>query len=169
MRRLPEETVRPSRTQRKLAAEAVTELAHRLTELPDATFKRLPLSDELRAEFSQVRKMKASAARERQLRHLGSELREDEELLARLKETLAGHDQKSRDEARLLHQFETWRTRLVDEALHAVTLNEVCAALPGLDRKALLDLIERYVQRCDKAAYRGIFRLLQEAERKGAG
>jgi hypothetical protein len=63
MRRLPPDSERPSRTQRKLAAEAVVELAHQLAALPDVAFRGLPLPKELREEFTQARNMKACAAR----------------------------------------------------------------------------------------------------------
>ena len=75
MRRLPPDSERPSRTRRKLAAEAVVELVHQLAALPVVAFGRLPLPQELRNEFEQVRNMKACAARARQLRHLAGELR----------------------------------------------------------------------------------------------
>lgn len=160
MRRLPEVPERPSRTQLKHAAEAVTELAQRLAELPEATFRRLPLPEELRAEFAQVRVMKVSGARARQLRHLGSVLREDAELLAQLQEVLAGHSQAQRDEARALHRIEELRTRLVDPQQGAAALDELAAVAPGIDRGALQQQIELYRRNADKKAFRTIFRLL---------
>lgn len=161
MRRLPEAPPeRPSRTKRKHAAEAVTELAHHLAELPEATFRRLPLPEELRAEFGQVRAMKVSGARARQLRHLGSALREDAELLAQLQEVLAGHSQAQRDEARTLHRIEELRSRLVDPQQGAAALDELVTVAPGLDRGALQQQIELYRRHADKKAFRTIFRLL---------
>lgn len=160
MRRLPPDSERPSRTQRKLAAEAVVELAHKLADLPDATFKRLPLTEELRAEFSQVRKMKASAARERQLRHLGSELRADEELLAELTAVLGGHSQARRDEAQHFHQIEELRESLLDPKYGSAALADLESRAPHLDHAALRHQIELYRRTGDKKVYRAIFRLL---------
>ena len=51
MRRLPPDSERPSRTRRKLAAEAAVELAHQLAALPEVAFRGVPLPPEL---FSHV-------------------------------------------------------------------------------------------------------------------
>lgn len=163
MRRIADLPERPSRTKRKHAAEAVTELAHELAELPEATFRRLPLPDDLRAEFAQVRGMKASAARERQLRHLGGALRDDADVLEQLREVLAGHSQAQRDEARLLHQLEGLRTRLCDPQQSAAALTEAATAYPALDGAALRHQLELYRRDADKKAFRTIFRLLAAA------
>lgn len=163
MRRLPAGTERPSRSARKRAAGEVTELAHQLAELPEAAFRRLPLPEELRAEFAQVRTMKASAARERQLRHLGGVLRDDAALQGELQAELSGHSQVQRDAARALHRLEELRARLLDPATAAMALAEV-AARPGLDLAALQQQLERHRRDGDKKAFRAIFRLLAASE-----
>jgi ribosome-associated protein len=163
MRRLPADYERPSRSALKRAAEAVTDLAHRLADLPDAAFRRLPLTDELRAEFVLVRGMKDSGARARQLRHLGSALREDAELLEQLQSVLAGHSQAQRNDARALHRIEELRTRLLDPELSSAVLLELAETAPNLDRAALQRAINAYRGSNDKKAFRTIFRLLQSA------
>ena len=162
MRRLSPDSERPSRTQRKLAAEAVVELAHQLAALPDAAFKGLPLPPELRAEFVQVRKMKACAARARQLRHLAGALRADEELVVALNTALGGQRRLSREEALRFHQREELRESLLDPQHGDALLFALQQKAPALDHAALYEQITRYRQSGDKKYYRAIFRLLEQ-------
>lgn len=162
MRRLPPDSERPSRTQRKLAAEAVLELAHQLSTLPDATFRGLPLPKELREEFAQVRNMKASAARARQLRHLAGTLRADEELLAALNTVLGGQRRASREEALRFQQREALRESLLDTHQSDEVLSALQQSAPGLDHAALREQIKRYRQTGDKRYSRAVFRLLEQ-------
>ena len=162
MRRLPPDSERPSRTRRKLAAEAVVEVAHQLAALPEAAFKGLPLPRELRDEFVQVRKMKACAARERQLRHLAGALRADEELLAALSAALGGQRRLSREEALRFRQREELRESLLDPHHGDTALYALAQRAPALDHAALHEQIARYRQTGDKKYYRAIFRLLEQ-------
>ena len=162
MRRLSPDMERPSRTQRKLAAEAVVELAHQLAALPDAVFKGLPLPQELRAEFIQVRKMKASAARARQVRHLAGELRADEELLAAVNTALGGQRRLSREEALRFQQREELRESLLDPHHGDEALYVLEQSAPDLDHAALHEQIALYRQTGEKRYYRAIFRLLEQ-------
>ena len=164
MRRLPPEMERPSRTQRKLAAEAVVELADQLAALPETAFKGLPLPQELRAEFVQVRKMKPCAARARQVRHLAGELRADEELLAALNSALGGQRRLSREEALRFQKREELRESLLDPQHGAEALYALEQSAPELDHAALYEQIERYRQTGEKRYYRAIFRLLEQGE-----
>ena len=162
MRRLSPDTERPSRTQRKLAAKAVVELAHQLAALADTAFNGLPLPREVRAEFEQVRKMKPCAARARQLRHLAGELRADDDLLAALSTALGGQRRLSREEALRFHQREELRESLLDPHHGAAALSALQQSAPDLDHAALYEQIERYRHTGDKRYYRAIFRLLEQ-------
>ena len=162
MRRLPPDSERPSRTRRKLAAEAVVELAQQLAALPEPAFKGLPLPRELRAEFEQVRNMKPCTARARQVRHLAGELRADDELLAALGTALAGKRRLSREEALRFQQREELRESLLDPHHGAAALYELEQSAPDLDHAALHEQIERYRQTGEKRYYRAIFRLLEQ-------
>ena len=163
MHRLPPDVERPSRTQRKLAAEAVVELAHQLAALPETAFKGLPLPPEMRAEFEQVRKMKPTAARARQLRHLAGELRADDELQARLGTALSGKRRLSREEALRFQQREELRESLLDPHHGDTALYALAQRAPALDHAALHEQIARYRQTGDKKYFRAIFRLLEQA------
>jgi ribosome-associated protein len=162
MRHLPPDSERPSRTQRKLAAEAVVELTHQLAALPDTAFKGLPLPRELRAEFEQVRTMKPTAARARQLRHLAGELRADEELLVALGTAVGGQRRLSREEALRFQQREELRESLLDPHHGAAALYALEQRAPDLDHAALREQLELYRQTGEKRYYRAIFRLLEQ-------
>ncbi len=163
MRQLSPDTERPSRTQRKLAAEAVVDVAHQIAALPEPAFKGLPLPKELRVEFEQARKMKACAARARQLRHLAGELRDDDELLAALNSALSGKRRLSREDALRFRQREELRERLLDPQHGSVLLGGLEQSAPALDHAALREQVELYRRTGEKRYYRAIFRLLEQA------
>ncbi len=165
MQHLPPDSERPSRTQRKLAAEAVVAVAHQLAALPEAVFKGLPLPQELRDEFEQVRTMKPCAARARQLRHLAGALRADADLLAALTTALGGQRRSSREETLRFRQREALRESLLDPQQGAAVLAALEQSVPDLDPAALHEQIERYRQTGDKRYYRAIFRLLEQGGR----
>lgn len=161
------EEVYSSRTARKEAAHAVTDLAHQIAELPEATFRRLQLNDETRAAFVVARALKASSARARQLRHLGALLREDEEMLSGIRQTLEGNDQRQLADNKLFHDLEGLRDRLLAGEGGAVALAEARIAFPLLDSVALKSAIAKYRKDGDKKAFRTVFRLLRDAAAKG--
>ena len=162
------EEVYSSRTARKEAVQAITELAHQIAELPEATFRRLQLNDETRAAFVVARGLKASSARARQLRHLGALLREDEEMLAGIRQTLAGNDQRQLADNKLFHDLEGLRDRLLAPESSAAALAEARTAFPTLDQVALKNALAQHRKDGDKKAFRTVFRLLREAAAKGA-
>ena len=163
MRPAPPQDQKPSRTAIKLAALAVTELCHKIADLPDAAFRRLPLSAETRADFEIARSLKSSGARDRVLRHLSAVLREEDEQLAQLRAALDGTDQQHRDESRLFHHLETLRDRLLDPEQQAVALAQAVQEFPALDRPALERALKLYHKTADKAAFRAVFKLLRDA------
>lgn len=162
---LPQDS-RPSRTAVKRAALAVTELAHRIAELPEATFRRLPLDADTREDFATARALKPSGARDRLLRHLSAVLREEAELLEQLRAALDGTDQQHRDEARLFHHLETLRDRLLVPESADAALVEAQAEFPALDSPALKNALALHRKTGDKAAFRSVFRLLRDAAEK---
>lgn len=157
------EEIYSSRTARKEAVQAITDLAHQVAELPEATFRRLPLNEETRAAFVVARGLKASSARARQLRHLGALLREEEEMLQGIRSTLEGTDQRQLADNKLFHALEGLRDRLLVPESSASALDEARSAFPSLDVVALQNALTHYRKDADKKAFRTIFRLLREA------
>lgn len=160
------EEVYSSRTARKAAAHAVTDLAHQIADLPEATFRRLPLDAETRAAFVIARSLKASSARARQLRHLGAVLREEEEMLQGVRLVIDGNDQRQLDDNKLFHQLEGLRDRLLAVESAAAALAEASTAFPALDQTALKNALAQHRKDGDKKAFRTVFRLLREAAAK---
>jgi ribosome-associated protein len=160
------EEVYSSRTARKEAVHAITDLAHQIAELPEATFRRLQLNDETREAFVVARSLKASSARARQLRHLGALLREDEEMLAGIRQTLEGNDQRQLADNKLFHDLEGLRDRLLLAESSAAALDEARTAFPALDHAALKNALAQHRKDGDKKAFRTIFRLLRDAAAK---
>lgn len=161
------EEVYSSRTARKEAVHAITELAHQIAELPEATFRRLQLNDETREAFVVARGLKASSARARQLRHLGALLREDEEMLAGIRQTLEGNDQRQLADNKLFHDLEQLRDRLLLAESSTAALDEARTAFPALDLTALKSALAQHRKDNDKKAFRTVFRLLRDAAAKG--
>lgn len=161
------EEVYSSRTARKAAVHAVTDLAHQIAELPEATFRRLSLNDETREAFVVARGLKASSARARQLRHLGALLREDEEMLSGIRLTLEGNDQRQLADNKLFHDLEGLRDRLLLAESSAAAFAEARTAFPALDQAALKSALAQHRKDSDKKAFRTVFRLLRDAASKG--
>ena len=162
------EEVYSSRTARKEAMQAITELAQQIAELPEATFRRLQLNEETREAFIIARGLKASSARARQLRHLGGLLREDDEMLAGIRLTLEGNDQRQLADNKLFHDLEGLRDRLLAPESSATALAEARTAFPSLDQAALKCAMTQHRKDGDKKAFRTVFRLLRDAASKGA-
>jgi len=161
------EEVYTSRTARKEAMHEITDLAHKIAELPEATFRRLPLNEETRAAFVIARGLKASSARARQLRHLGALLREDDEMLLGVRQTLEGNDQQQLADNKLFHDLEGLRDRLLAAESSAAALDEARTAFPALDQAALKSALAQHRKDGDKKAFRMVFRLLRDAAAKG--
>lgn len=162
-----DEEIPLSRTKKKEAALAVTALAHRLADLPEAAFRRLHLDEDLQESFLTVRGLKPSGARDRLLRHIGAVLREERSTLERLQSFLDEFDGQHGEEARRFHRYEELRNALLDPDREAETLAHLHSELPGLDAAALPPLIRRCRLGGDKAAHRQLFRLLRDAGEKG--
>ena len=162
------EEVYSSRTARKEAAHAVTDLAHQISELPEATFRRLQLNEETRAAFVIARGLKSSSARARQLRHLGSLLREYDEMLQGIRQTLEGNDERQLADNKLFHDLEKLRDRLLETESSTAALHEAEVAFPALDQTALKSALAQHRKDGDKKAFRTVFRLLRDAAGKGS-
>ena len=75
---------KPSRSQRKRDAEALTELGKKLIALPAKKLNTLPIEDSIKKELLAAQKM-GHGALKRQIQHIGKRLRQqDEETLAPL-------------------------------------------------------------------------------------
>lgn len=155
----------PSRSQRKRDAEAVLELAERLTTLPDSQLDKLPLPDHLRDAVRQTRRITAHVAAKRERHYLAKLMRrEDDETLDLVRRALEHDRADARRETAALHRLEAWRDRLLEEGDGA--LGELADAHPDLDRHHLRQLMrsarDERLHNKPPHSYREIFQILKE-------
>jgi ribosome-associated protein len=126
---------RPSRSERKREHQALQRLAVRALGLPAARLRGLGLEvgvlDALRAGQA----IKASAARERHVRHLANLLASDPQAAAAIGAALDRDSQGHALEVARFHALERWRDRLLAEGDAA--LAEFVDAHPGADATTL--------------------------------
>lgn len=153
-----------SKSQRKREAKELLKLAKNMISMPENTFKKLPLDDDLRAELEFARNIKSHGAGKRQLMTVGKMLRQrdNEELL----DAVNNIDLKNRQANERFHHVEAWRERLIegsDQVLSELlkqTTNENVQILRQLIRNA-----KKEVQ-LDKppSASRKLFKLLRDMD-----
>lgn len=149
------------RSKKKKAALAVEALAVRMVASSDAVCKSLPLTDELREDLDKARKITARTARKRQLKHLASLMRRDEEAVAAIESALDSFGRSSRAERDFFHQIEEIRDALCDSDQFDEAIEKAAGEFPDLDRQKFTRLARRFHETGDKRASREIFRKLR--------
>jgi ribosome-associated protein len=158
----------PSRSAKKRAAKEVETVALQLIELSDHASAKLPASAELREEIDLARQTQGHSSRKRQMKHLAGILRSHEEETEKIRAFLDGLHQVQLQEKRDFHFLEGLRDRICDGELSTAALDEAVAALPGLDRAALVRLARSVHTSGDRKASREIFRRLKNAWEEAA-
>jgi len=159
----------PSRSARKRAAQAVEELAHKLSELPPATFAALPLTPHLRKEAEAVRAIRSHGARKRQVKHLAGLLREEPEQQEEVLAFLGGVSERQLQKQQEFHLLEALRDRLCHEEDLAAAVEECVRRFPSLDERRTRQLAQSARTHGDKQAARALFRLLRQAMEEDGG
>lgn len=153
----------PSKSDRKREHKALQLLARRLLELPAGKVAGLDLQEELAEAVRVGRGIKASSARQRQIRHVANLL--DEDLTARLTGLLDGDSAAHAREVARFHALERWRDRLLADADAALT--EFLDAHPGADAAALRTAMRQARKDIGSAravaSARRLFQLLKQA------
>ncbi len=153
----------PSKSDRKREHKALQLLARRLLELPVGKIAGLGLEDELAEAVRVGRGIKASSARQRQIRHVANLL--DEDVTARLSALLDGDGAAHAREVARFHALERWRDRLLAEGDAALT--EFLDAHPGADAAALRTAMRQARKDIGTpsaaASSRRLFQLLKQA------
>ncbi len=158
-----------SRGEKKRAARAVEALAVRMVESSAALCKQLPLSEELRVDLDQARRIKARGARKRQIKHLAGLLRRDEESAMAIQAALDAEGRSDRTQQEYFHHLEEFRDALCDEGSFAGAIEKAVEEMPGLDRQTITRLASRFHQTGDKRASREIFRRLRALSEPPSG
>jgi ribosome-associated protein len=151
---------RPSKSAMKREMAALQRLAEEMAGMGDAELARLGVDATLRESLAQVRAMKPSGARQRQVRYC-VKLMDPAELDAVRDRLSAGHAQQAAA-SRRFHVVERWRDRLREEGDPA--LGELLTDYPDLDRQHLRRLVRDAAQEREsgrpKGAGRSLFRYL---------
>ena len=155
----------PSRTQQRIEALEIRNLAEKLVALPAAQLARLPIPDELMPHIVETQRITSHIAHKRQLQFLAKQMRrEEDEVLEAIRDAMDEGGEAARRETALLHQAEQWRDRLLadgDDALAAL-LEE----FPTADRQKLRQLVRNATDERAKnkppRAFRDLFREVRE-------
>jgi ribosome-associated protein len=162
---------RPSRSERKREHQALQRLAASALALPAAQLGGLGLDDTVLDALRAGRAIKASAARERHVRHLANLLASDPQAAAAIGAALDRDSQGHALEVARLHALERWRDRLLAEGDAA--LAEFVEAHPGADATTLRTLVRQAAKDAGTtrqgACARRLFQALKAAAAVGAG
>lgn len=159
-----QEEIFASRTQIKLAAQAVNDLGEQLAQMKEGDLARFTLSDEVLEAIALLQRLGKGPAYKRQKQFLGKLLRKDEEQLAHIREVLEQLALEGRQQQVLNKKLEKWRARLIEEG--DVALAELLAMFPHADRPKLRQLIraaqnDQQAQKAEKAR-KELFQLLKQ-------
>jgi ribosome-associated protein len=159
---LDREDLEPSKSEKKREMKALQGLAERLGGLSEAVLSGLGLGAASRVVLLQIGRMKASGARNRQIKYAAQRLLGED--LAPVHAWFEEAKARSAAERQRFHALERWRDRLVEEGDEA--LEELLVDHPGLDRQRLRQLIraarrEAAEERAPAAA-RKLFRFLRD-------
>jgi ribosome-associated protein len=153
----------PSRSELKRRAQERQALIARLLELAPSEWERLGFDEHQRKIMLEGKKIKASGARNRQIRYLAKQL--DDEALANGATFLDNRKSQQLEANRVFQALERWRDRLIAEGDSA--MGELLNDYPDMDRQQLRTLIrgaqrERNTGKPAGAA-RKLFRYLRDA------
>ncbi len=153
-----------SRSQQRRDALAVLALAERLLELGDGQLAQVPMPEQLRELVRDSRRITAQIARKRQLQFLAKTMRkEDDEVIAAIRNALERDRDAARRDTAQLHQLEALRERLLGDGDTA--LAELFDQHPDADRQKLRQLVRNARMERDRKrpphAFRELFRELK--------
>lgn len=155
-----------SRSDIKRAAQAVTDLGEKITQMSEDQIKKLGLPQHFTEAVLLYKKIGKGPALKRQKAYLGKILRQDEPLIVEIKDKLAAIELKEKQQNAHFHRLEQWRDRLVEEGDAA--LNEFLSRYPQADRQQLRQWIRnaQKEQQQDKPpkSSREIFQYLKSLE-----
>lgn len=166
-----------SRSEQKRQIRRLEELVTELAGLPSGTINRIPCGEALRELIRGAASMKGGA-RKRQIKYITKLLREEpmEEIYA----FVTGIRGSALQERKEFHEVEQYRDSILNEAVAAYrkagddrgegeeewggpAVDEVCTALPGVDRKELSRLGLLYARTRNRKYSRELFRILRAA------
>ena len=154
---------RPSKSERKRRSYDQQALGVALIDLPDSEFNALPLPEALRDAVLLARKITKHGGLYRQKQYIGKLMRKID--AEPIRAALESRRERGRVEALRFRRIEQWRDRLLQEGTSAI--ERLAAEVPGIDVKAVRELVERARKEQpagdSTSASRALFRLLREA------
>ena len=153
---------RPNKSAKKREIEALHVLAEQMVALSDQELARLGVDARLREALAQVRPMRVSGARNRQLKHCVKFMDADD--LAPVSTYLNDRQAFQLAENQRFHRMEQWRDRLIGEGDDA--LGALITEYPETDRQRLRQLTRDAMNERESGkpagAGRKLFRYLRE-------
>jgi ribosome-associated protein len=154
--------VRPNKSAQKRELAELQRLAERMLELSDKELVRLGVDQGLREALAQVRPMRASGARNRQLKHCLRFMDRDD--LVDIERSLDKRQAATSKQTRAFHALEDLRDRLVSNGDDALT--GLFEQHPGVDRQRVRQAVREARRESETGkpvgARRRLFRLLRE-------
>lgn len=157
-----DETLPPSKSQRKRDMHALREMGEKLLDVPETQLKGLSDTAIVDAVLA-CKKITKGNARKRQLQYIGKLMRKTDvdeirTLLDRLDASTSAHVAQ-------FHRLEQWRERLIAE--DPAAMGEVLDAFPDIDRQHLRQLVRHAIAERDAAHgppvyFRKLFQFLKE-------
>lgn len=167
---LPEDSGRPSKSQRKREMHALQELGETLAGLSKDALARIDLPDGLADAVREARRITDHEGKRRQLQYVGRVMRSlDDREIAAIRHAIETIQGVNKAETARLHALERWRERLLadDEAL-----TELMARFTPADAQQLRTLIRNARREAEQQRPPKAFRELYQALRgllDGAG
>ena len=153
---------RPNKSAKKRELDALHALAEQMLTLSDKELVKLGVGEKLRDALAQVRPMRVSGARNRQLKHCVKFMDADE--LVPVSTYLNDRRSSQLADNQRFHQMEKWRDRLVQEGDEA--LGALLDEYPNVDRQRLRQLTRDAAREHENGkpagAGRKLFRFLRE-------
>ncbi len=164
MKELDEEgrVIRPNKSAQKREQAQIKALVTTLLDCPEAEWQAMELGEAVQKELRLARGMKASGARNRQIKFIVRLLKEDG--LEAARQWVEQRDLREAEARRRFHALEAWRDRLVEAGDQA--LGDYLQDHPHTDRQQLRQLVRlaRKERDTGKPAGAGkkLFRFLRE-------
>jgi len=155
----------PSRSHQRREALDVLKLAKDLSELTEQQLSHLPLSEDIRLQIDECRRITQHIAHKRQLQFLAKTMRKREDELPALREALHLVTEVRRRGSAEHKRLEVWRERLLRDG--DVALGEFIARFPMADRQSMRQWLQKARSAKDESAAqsasRHLFRAMREA------
>ena len=151
-----------SKSQKKQNAKDITDLGNQLAQLSEAQLSALPYP-EIEAAIKEYKRITKGNARKRQMLYIGKLLRQVD--LTAIEDLIDRYDSSSDAHRLLIHQFESWRLRLL--ASDPLVITELGERYSALDRQALRTIVrdaqaeQAVAEGTSTKAYRKLFQHLK--------